>query len=341
MLQTIIAVLLFIGLLAWLFKVIRPPPPRICGFPGGPPITGPRIKLRDGRHLAYKEHGVPKELAKYKIVLVHGFASSRHEAAIATAEAVQERRVYLVSFDRPGYGESDPDPKRSFLSVALDIEELADQLELGSKFYVMGFSIGGQVVWGCLNYISHRLAGAALIAPVINYWWRSFPSNLSTEEYYQQLVEDQWALRVAHYIPWLTYWWNTQKFFPCASAISGRAKLSPQDIEIVSKLENRQAQREYVTQQGEFESFHRELMIAFGKCEFDPMDLKNPFTHGEGSVHLWHGVEDAIVPVSLQRYIVEKLPWIHYHEMPDAGHFLTFADGMKEAILKALLIGDE
>lgn len=84
MLKTVIAVLL-IGFLAWLLQGIRPPPPRICGSPGGPPITAPRIKLRDGRHLAYKEHGVPKETAKYKIVSVHGFGSSRHDASLATA----------------------------------------------------------------------------------------------------------------------------------------------------------------------------------------------------------------------------------------------------------------
>lgn len=84
MFKTIIAVLL-IGLIAWVFQAIQPPPPRICGSPGGPPITGPRIKLRDGRHLAYKEHGVPKELAKYKIILVHGFGSNRLETEFAGA----------------------------------------------------------------------------------------------------------------------------------------------------------------------------------------------------------------------------------------------------------------
>ncbi|KAI6676629.1 hypothetical protein NL676_037425 [Syzygium grande] len=41
------------------------------------------------------------------------------------------------SFDKPGYGESDPDPKRKPKSLALDIEELADQLGLGTKFYVV------------------------------------------------------------------------------------------------------------------------------------------------------------------------------------------------------------
>ena len=61
-----------------------------------------------------------------------------------------------MSFDRPGYGESDPNPKRSVKSMALDIEELADQLGLGSKFYVAGHSMGGQVLWSVLKYIPHR-----------------------------------------------------------------------------------------------------------------------------------------------------------------------------------------
>ena len=64
--------------------------------------------------------------------------------------------MYIVSFDRPGYGESDPNPKRTVKSMALDIEELADQLGLGSKFYVVGMSMGGQLVWSCLKYIPNR-----------------------------------------------------------------------------------------------------------------------------------------------------------------------------------------
>nr|DAD48569.1 TPA_asm: hypothetical protein HUJ06_018506 [Nelumbo nucifera] len=62
-------------------------------------------------------------------------------------EVVEELGIYLVSFDRAGYGESDPNPKQTLQSTALDIEELADQLGLGSKFYVIGFSMGGQVIW--------------------------------------------------------------------------------------------------------------------------------------------------------------------------------------------------
>ena len=72
-----ILLLLSVGILAWAYQVIQPPLPKTCGSPDGPPVTASRIKLRDGRYLAYKEHGVPREAAKYKIVHVHGFDSCR------------------------------------------------------------------------------------------------------------------------------------------------------------------------------------------------------------------------------------------------------------------------
>ncbi|KAL0536646.1 hypothetical protein IC582_025604 [Cucumis melo] len=336
----IIGVIL-IGLSAWAFSAIRPPPPKVCGSVGGPPITAPRIKLRDGRHLAYKEHGVPRTVAKYKIIYIHGFSNSRHDAAVGIFPSpgfLEELGVYVVSFDRPGYGESDPHRKRTVKSLALDVEELGDQLGLGPKFYVIGLSMGGQAVWGCLKYIPHRLAGASLLCPVINYWWPSFPANLSKEGFSSQLPEDQWTQRVAHHLPWLTYWWNTQKLFPALSILSGRHEiLSSQDLEII-RSSQRPVDQEYVKQQGEFESFHLDLMVGFGKWEFDPMLLENIFLKNEGSVHLWHGDDDKLVPVKLQRYIAQKLPWIHYHELPRAGHLFAFTRKMSEEILRSMLL---
>lgn len=71
------------------------------------------------------------------------------------------------------------------------------------------------------------------------------------------------------------------------------------------------------------------------------MDLENPFPNNEGSVHLWHGEQDSLVPATLQRYIVQRLPWIHYHELPGAGHMFPFADGMSDTIVNTLLTGDK
>ncbi|KAK9289781.1 hypothetical protein L1049_007940 [Liquidambar formosana] len=233
-----ILVVLFMGVLAWAYQAIQPPSPKICGSPDGPPVTAPRIKLSDGRHLAYKEHGVPKDIAKYKIVFVHAFDACRHDAVVATTispEMVESFGIYIVSFDRPGYGESDPNPKQT------------------------------RMLFG-------------LMAP----------------------------------------------------PLKGNLQLSGQ-----------QQPEALIRQQGEYESLHRDMLIAFGTWEFDPMDLKNPFPNNEGSVHLWQGDEDRLLPVTLQRYIAQRLPWIKYHELPGAGHLFPYADGMSDAIIKALLIGEK
>ncbi|XXG65010.1 hypothetical protein AAC387_Pa05g2819 [Persea americana] len=120
-----------------------------------------------------------------------------------------ELGLYLLSHDRAGYGESDPNPKRSVKSEALDIQELADQLEIGPRFYVIGISMEAYAAWRCLKHIPHRLAGVALVVPVINYLWPSLPASLCSEAYRTLLVQDQWALRIAHYAPHLVYWWAT------------------------------------------------------------------------------------------------------------------------------------
>ncbi|XP_057801990.1 uncharacterized protein LOC131017282 [Salvia miltiorrhiza] len=332
-----------VGLVAWAYQATRPPPPKTSGSKDGPPVTAPRIQLKDGRYLAYKESGVPKDVAKHKIVFVHGFANCRlHVAALnanLSPDMVESRGIYIVSFDRPGYGESSPHPNRTVKSLAFDIEELADQLGLGPKFYVVGYSMGGQVVWSCLKYIPHRLAGAALLTPVVNYWWPGFPSHLSRQAYNKQFIQDQWALRVAHYMPWLTYWWNTQKLFPSSSVIAAHPDIfTNPDKQLFPKIVS--LVMEYMAtamQQGEYESLHRDLMIGFGSWDFDPMDLKNPFSESGGSVHLWQGDDDNLVPVTLQRYIASRLPWIQYHELSATGHMFPYTDGMAETIIQALI----
>lgn len=58
-----------------------------------------RVKLRDGRFLAYRERGVPKDKAKYKIILVHGFGSSKDmnfSASNVNKEMPTESSLYIL-----------------------------------------------------------------------------------------------------------------------------------------------------------------------------------------------------------------------------------------------------
>ncbi|CAA7046179.1 unnamed protein product [Microthlaspi erraticum] len=331
-----------IGLGTWAAIVMTPPSPKICGTPGGPPITAQRIKLRDGRHLAYEEHGVSRQNATFKIVFIHAFATFRRDTVIAnrimTPGFLEKNGIYVVSYDRPGYGESDPHSSRNEKTLAYDVEQLADQLQLGSKFYVVGYSMGGQAVWGVLKYIPYRLAGATMLCPVVNSWWPSFPDSLTWELWNKQSKTERFSMLLNHYTPWLVYWWNTQKIFKQSAVMQSSPTLfSAQDMALLPKLAARVAYKNQTTQQGNHESLDRDLIVGFGKWGFDPMRIENPFPKGEGSVHLWQGDDDRLVPIQLQRIIPQKLSWIKYHEIPGAGHLFPMADGIAETVLKELL----
>lgn len=47
------------------------------------PNSSSNIKLIDGRKLAYKERGVPKEKSNYRIIFIHGFDSSKERDFLA------------------------------------------------------------------------------------------------------------------------------------------------------------------------------------------------------------------------------------------------------------------
>ncbi|RWW04026.1 hypothetical protein GW17_00032774, partial [Ensete ventricosum] len=228
-------------------------------------------------------------------------------------ELIEELGINIVGYDRAGYGESDPNPSRSLRSEASDIAELADALELGP-----------------------RIAGAAIMAPVINYRWPGFPRHLSEEAYRKQQPGDQWALRVAYYAPWLLHWWMKQSWLPSSTVIKGTTHL-PNRLDAQLReyaMKNGGMLEEVGATQCMHESFYRDMMVMFGKWEFDPMDLSQP----PFPVHLWHGDEDGYVPVTLQRYICSRLSWIDYHELKETGHYLGAMQSLVDVVLKTMLV---
>ncbi|KAG5614266.1 hypothetical protein H5410_014090 [Solanum commersonii] len=105
---TQIAVATTVGLLEWAYlALLKLLPPKVCGLP----VTSPRVQLNDGRYVAYKESGVSKEKAKNKIIIIHGLDSSKDLMLSISQDLMQDLEVYVLQYDRVGYGESDPHPK--------------------------------------------------------------------------------------------------------------------------------------------------------------------------------------------------------------------------------------
>ncbi|KAL2506986.1 alpha/beta-hydrolase superfamily protein [Forsythia ovata] len=303
--------------------------------------NSPRIRLSDGRFLAYRERGVPMNKSNFMVLIVHGFGSSKEMNFEVSQELLEDLRVYLVLYDRAGYGESDPNPKRSLKSEASDIEELVDKLQLRPKVYVIGVSLGCYPTWSCLRRIPNRLEGIAFIVPYINYKWSSLPDDLVKDDYRKGLL--QWMFRVARYTPGLLHWWLTQKLFPSSSAFEQNpAFYCKKDLEVLKNTPGYQLfTKKRLRKRSVFDSLRRDFMVAFGKWDFDPMDLPDPYPQKERRVHIWQGYEDKVVPVQLQRYVSKKLPWIRYHEVPDGGHLLVYDGAVCEAILRSLLLGED
>lgn len=76
---------------------------------------------------------------------------------------LEEFGVRLITYDLPGFGESDPHPSRDLNSSAMDVQHLADALGVNQKFWVFGYSSATMHAWATIKYISGRVAGMDFI----------------------------------------------------------------------------------------------------------------------------------------------------------------------------------
>ncbi|KAJ1381717.1 Alpha/Beta hydrolase fold [Sesbania bispinosa] len=132
------------------------------------PPSASRIVLPDGRYMSYKEQGVSADKARFSIIAPHTFLSSRLAGIPGVKHSLlEEFGIRLLTYDLPGFGESDPHPNRNLESSATDMSFLADALGV-DKFWVVGYSSGSMHAWAALRYIPDRVAGAAMFAPMVN-----------------------------------------------------------------------------------------------------------------------------------------------------------------------------
>lgn len=75
---------------------------------------------------------------------------------------LEEFGVCVISYDLPGFGESDPHPDRNLNSSALDMSHLADSVGVKGKFWVLGYSSGSLHAWAAIKYIPNKVAGKTL-----------------------------------------------------------------------------------------------------------------------------------------------------------------------------------
>ena len=118
-----------------------------------------RVVTSDGRALQVLErgdgHGHP--------VLVHnGTPNSRLMSERDVARAKQQG-IRLISYDRPGYGDSTPQPERTVADCASDVRAIAAALGL-ERLAVWGISGGGPHAIACAALLPDLVPAVAVLA---------------------------------------------------------------------------------------------------------------------------------------------------------------------------------
>jgi pimeloyl-ACP methyl ester carboxylesterase len=271
------------------------------------------ITLRDGRKLAYAEHG---DLSGKPVFFFHGNPGSRlmHHPDTSIAEALGAR---IISIDRPGYGGSDFQPGRKLLDWADDVAQLADALNI-ERFSVFGASAGGPYVAATAYKIPQRLNQVMIVsgaAPVNrenafegmnDVYLRAFKTSMRVPEWLVRFLvgfQRRAALKDLEKMITDSYAYITE---------SDRQLLDKPDIRQQMKDYRREAYRQGAA------GIAREVKILVTPWGFNLADIKP-------TVYLWYWEGDTIVPMQMGRYLAEHIPYTKTKFLSGGGHFSLYA----------------
>jgi pimeloyl-ACP methyl ester carboxylesterase len=222
--------------------------------------------------------------------------------------------VRLITFDRPGYGQSDRLESRQVVDVVPDVEAIADALGI-DKFAVLGRSGGGPHALACAALLPNRVTRAAILVSLAP-WdaegldWFAGMSESNVQEYTSAATEPEEMtaslVRIAAEI----------RDNPASHMTALSPELPEADRRVVADTALRALlARNYA--EALRESADGWIDDSFAFCApwgFDPADIKVP-------VLVWHGQDDVFSPVSHSRWLAGQIPGASIHVQPGAAHF--------------------
>ena len=128
------------------------------------PTNWSRIVAADGRHLEVLSLGRADAMP----VLFHGGTPTAAVVYPPAAEAVTRHAIRVITYSRPGYATSDPQPGRCVADAVTDVEAILDAIQ-ADRFVTIGWSGGGPHALACAALTSDRCLAAATIAGVAPY----------------------------------------------------------------------------------------------------------------------------------------------------------------------------
>ena len=278
-------------------------------------MTTREVTLPDGRTLEYTEAAEPAG----PVLLAHHGTPGSGRFHRTEVEAAQRLGARLVTYSRPGYAGSTPQPDRSVADAAADVAALLDALG-ADRFGTYGVSGGGPHALACAALLPERCVAAATVAGV-------GPNDAPDLEFMDGMGPG-----------------NMEEF---GTAIDGRERLEPFLRDEAAGLASvtpellREAAAPHLSDvdaaalTGELAE-HMHATIAGGLAPGidgwtdDDLAFVKPWGFDVGAitvpVSVWQGDRDLMVPGAHGRWLCANVAGAEPHLLEQEGHLTLFAN---------------
>jgi pimeloyl-ACP methyl ester carboxylesterase len=270
------------------------------------------LALKDGRALGFVEYGDP---AGPVLIYLHGFPGSRLEARWL-AKPAERAGVRLIGVDRPGIGLSDRKAGRRIADFPDDLAGFAEALGI-DRYGIIGFSGGAP----------YALASA---------WKR--PGQLTSCSIVSGAgPAGRFQSAVARFLPWIALPLIRRRFLTHENAIRTIRKFARRWPEA-----DRSALRRTDIERSLTDSLVEAFRNGAAEVAYDAMLLGRPWGFrlqeiAFPNIHLWHGEQDTIVPISAGRAVAARLSGRPASILHNEGHISLIANYGDEIVTAGIV----
>jgi pimeloyl-ACP methyl ester carboxylesterase len=263
----------------------------------------------DGRRLTVEISGKPDGTP---VFLLHGTPGSRNGPR-PRGIVLYRLGIRLISYDRPGYGGSDPYPGRVIADTAGDVAAIADDLEI-DRFCIVGRSGGAPHALACAAVLGDRISSAAALGSLAPFDakgldWCSGMADSNIEAYRDAEADEDLAAELARRA-------GQVRSDPESLLRSLWPELVSHDKKIVGDIALRRILADTYAEalQETARGWIDDVLALRSAWGFDFSAITAP-------VILWHGGDDVFSPASHTRWLSEQIKNSTLEVQPGAAHF--------------------
>jgi pimeloyl-ACP methyl ester carboxylesterase len=266
------------------------------------------VTAPDGRTLAVEDAGDRGG----RPVLVHvGSPGGRRLYGPRTLADAERRQLRLISYDRPGYGGSTPQPGRSMADCAADVRVICAALGI-DRLAMWGLSGGGPHVLACAALLPELVTAVASLASPAPYdadgldWLAGMPAE-AYEDVRLTFADREAARALFHQ--------EREELLatPLAQvALNWQARFSPG---VSLALITDEVVAVQLAMAPGIEGFWDDSVAQLTPWGFDLAQISVP-------VLLLHGAQDKSVPFSHGQWLAAHIPGVEAQFFDDEGHSL-------------------